>query len=100
MMICPKCKVEYQEGFTECTDCGEQLVSSEETKYLLSSSGIGLIKFGLSLLFITFFEIIILALTEHMFQINSLVIIIIMIEFFISIGVIIWGNKQKVEIEQ
>jgi|SRR5579859_832590 hypothetical protein len=25
-MICPKCKVEYREGFTKCSDCGVSLV--------------------------------------------------------------------------
>jgi len=33
MMICPKCEVEYQEGFTQCTDCKVDLVQipSQET---------------------------------------------------------------------
>ena len=25
-MICPKCKVEYRDGFTKCSDCGVELV--------------------------------------------------------------------------
>lgn len=30
MPWCPKCKVEYQEGYTECTDCKSKLVESLE----------------------------------------------------------------------
>ena len=26
MLICPKCKCEYREGFKVCTDCGVELV--------------------------------------------------------------------------
>ena len=26
MPWCPKCKMEYREGFTKCADCGEYLV--------------------------------------------------------------------------
>ena len=28
MPICPKCRVEYREGFAECADCGVELVES------------------------------------------------------------------------
>ena len=36
MPWCPKCKAEYQEGFTECTDCGILLVDSleEEVEFI------------------------------------------------------------------
>lgn len=27
-MICPKCKTEYREGYTKCSDCREDLVSN------------------------------------------------------------------------
>lgn len=27
-MVCPKCKVEYPEGYTKCPDCGENLIDS------------------------------------------------------------------------
>lgn len=27
-MFCPKCRAEYREGFTKCSDCGEKLVAS------------------------------------------------------------------------
>lgn len=34
-MICPKCKVEYREGFTRCSDCDvplvERLIASEQS---------------------------------------------------------------------
>ena len=37
-MYCPKCRAEYQEGFTECADCGVALVRElppeEEPEYL------------------------------------------------------------------
>jgi hypothetical protein len=33
-MICPKCKAEYREGFTECADCEVELVSSLAKAYL------------------------------------------------------------------
>lgn len=31
-MRCPKCNIEYMEGYTKCTDCGEELVQSDVTK--------------------------------------------------------------------
>lgn len=31
-MICPKCKAEYRDGFTVCTDCGAPLVQALPTE--------------------------------------------------------------------
>jgi uncharacterized membrane protein SirB2 len=30
MLICPKCKIEYRDGFSTCADCGTQLVEEIE----------------------------------------------------------------------
>lgn len=35
MPWCPNCKAEYQEGFTECSDCGVELVENLEEEVLL-----------------------------------------------------------------
>ncbi|MBU3145412.1 hypothetical protein [Clostridium sp. CF012] len=32
MLICPKCKIEYREGYTVCSDCGDQLIEQPEIK--------------------------------------------------------------------
>ena len=32
MLICPKCKTEYREGYTVCSDCGDQLIEQPEIK--------------------------------------------------------------------
>ena len=31
-VICPKCKIEYQQGYTTCADCGTDLVEKEERR--------------------------------------------------------------------
>lgn len=30
MLICPKCKTEYRDGFLLCSDCGAQLIEKNE----------------------------------------------------------------------
>lgn len=54
-MICPNCKVEYREGFTECSDCHVNLIT--DTRTHVSRLGLSTIKFGALLLFLTFFEL-------------------------------------------
>lgn len=62
-MICPKCKTEYREGFTVCSDCGTQLIEdmllTKETKlnfkYSQNSSMNSLIKYLLIAVFVMLF---------------------------------------------
>jgi len=43
-MICPKCKMEYQERYTKCSQCGEDLIENDATKQ--NGRENWLIKFG------------------------------------------------------
>jgi hypothetical protein len=43
-MICPKCKTEFREGYTKCSDCGEDLISNNTPKQ--SEGGDWLFNFG------------------------------------------------------
>jgi len=45
-MICPKCKAEYQEGYTWCEDCAENLIKDETPE--VSKSGGWFSKFGVT----------------------------------------------------
>jgi uncharacterized membrane protein YvbJ len=66
MKICPKCKVEYQDGYSKCSDCGETLIEyhvSANENPKISEKGINLVKHGLSLLFVTIFEVIAVIIT-------------------------------------
>ena len=55
-MICPKCNAEYIEGYTKCSDCGEDLVAitidrPKDFKFDLFKLGRMPAKMALSLLF-------------------------------------------------
>lgn len=43
-MICQKCKMEYREGYTKCSDCGEDLIDNSTTKQ--NNNGGWLFRFG------------------------------------------------------
>jgi predicted nucleic acid-binding Zn ribbon protein len=32
MLLCPKCKAEYEEGYTVCSDCGCELIEQPEVQ--------------------------------------------------------------------
>lgn len=32
MLLCPKCKIEYQDGYKTCSDCGSSLIEQPEVK--------------------------------------------------------------------
>jgi hypothetical protein len=114
-MICPKCGIEYRDGFTKCSDCDTELVektgdSKEQVK--IGPDGIKLIKFGVVLLFAAFIEMMaavlvyefnIVYLKTHGFMIdynftellNPIIWYLFIIEIIVSIAVIIWGISYK-----
>ena len=114
-MICPKCKTEYREGFTECPDCGVDLIvdsSLVKEKHRVNETGIRIIKFGILLLFFAFskmaaaiiaykYELTYLNTHGHMVDvifnnyIHPLIWIMFVIEILISVTMVIWGISYK-----
>ena len=39
-MWCPKCRTEYQDGVTVCSDCGTELVEGTEEEFDIAVEGI------------------------------------------------------------
>jgi hypothetical protein len=117
-MICPKCKEEYRDGFSKCSDCNVDLVDQKEIieeKCSIRTEGIKLIKFGIILLFIAFAEMMIVVLTyeisltymrTHGFMvdiifvnlINPIIWYIFAVEIVSSLAIIVWGISFKEKI--
>lgn len=114
MMICPKCKTEYVDGYSKCSDCGEALIEYDEpAKEIkqISEKGIKLIRYGISLLFITIFEIITVIITYDFYwtyklshggvsgtaisYVNSMIWFLIVIEIVTSFITMFWGASYK-----
>lgn len=112
-MICPKCKVEYREGFTECIDCHIDLVKKKGTKKHMnkvSQQGLSMLRFGTGLLFVCMFEFMtLITLYDTNFAhkifgdspsgifgiINPFVRILLAVQFIISLLVMLFGFCSK-----
>ncbi|MDF2985872.1 MAG: hypothetical protein K0R50_1382 [Eubacterium sp.] len=113
-MICPKCHAEYREGFTECSDCKVALGTGYKDPGKaagLSNTGISLIKYGIGLIFLIIFEVIITVIAYEFYFVYSMnhggvggtvlsnihpfIWILITIEAVIAILVVIWGAFQR-----
>ncbi len=112
-MICPKCKVEYEKGYTKCSDCHIDLVERADIpRYVnsLSQKGLSMLKFGITLLFVCIFELIILITLYDstiirrtygegpggfLNHINPLSKLLVGVQFIISLLVLIYGFCSK-----
>ena len=110
-MICPNCKVEYQEGFVKCSDCNVDLVPSNEPNTIITNDGIKLIKYGIGLLFVTFFELIMVIIAYEFYYMHALtsigvegtfienvhpiIWILLFIQTIISLVIISWGRGMR-----
>lgn len=113
-MICPKCKCEYEEGYTKCNDCGIDLVHFQEPlvpEKHISSKGISLIKFAVNLLFLLAFQFIFVIVAYEFYfvfrmstvgvsgnaleQVSAYIWALMVFELFIAVTIIIWGLSKK-----
>lgn len=114
-MICPKCKTEYRDGFTECSDCGVDLINDKNFMKDISrvnETGIRIIKFGILLLFLAFTKMVTVIIAYefnftylrthgHMVDVNfneyihPFIWAVIAIEIIISVIMVIWGMSYK-----
>jgi len=118
-VICPKCKSEYEEGYTQCSDCGSDLVPYQAPlipRKIITTKGISLLKFGLALLFLVIFEFILVTIAYEFYfvyrmknggisgsvisNVHPSIWILMTVEFIISISITVWGIRtRKVDLE-
>ncbi len=112
-MICPNCKVEYEKGYKQCSDCNIDLVERADISQhvnRISQTGLSMLKFGIVLLFVCIFELITLLtlndanVTHRTYgggpggvlnDINPVARLLIYVQFIISLMVIIYGFFSK-----
>ncbi len=111
-MICPNCKVEYEKGYKQCSDCNIDLVERADIPIhvnKISQTGLSMLKFGIVLLFVCIFELItLITLYDSNFfyrisrdspgggNLNPVVNLLLAFQFIISVMVIIYGFFSKV----
>ena len=112
-MICPICKVEYEKGYTQCSDCHIDLVELADLPQhvnRISQTGLSMVKFSIILLFVCIFELMIL-ITLHdsnimprtygeglggiLSYINPTIKLFLVVQFIISLFVLIYGFCSK-----
>lgn len=73
MLICPKCKSEYDEGYTVCSDCGGQLIEQPEIKDEITheKQDLKIFQFIIGILIILFSTMISYKLTSMYFLENG-----------------------------
>lgn len=112
-MICPNCKAEYEEGYTQCSDCHIDLVKRANLHkhvYRITQAGLSMLKFGIALLFVNIFEMMtVITLSDSniirrtyggghggiISDINPVIKLLLGIQFIISLFVIIYGVCSK-----
>ncbi|AEY65462.1 hypothetical protein [Clostridium sp. BNL1100] len=112
-MICPKCKVEYENGYTQCSDCHIDLVEQADLPqhvYRISQTGLSMIKFGIALLFVCMFELMTVITLNDAYiiqrtyggshggilsDINPILKLLLGVQFIISLLVLIYGFCSK-----
>lgn len=112
-MICPNCKVEYEKGYTQCSDCHIDLVERADLPQHInrvSLRGLSMVKFGIVLLFVCIFELITLitlhdsniihttygeGLSGLLCYINPTIKLFLGVQFIISLFVLIYGFCSK-----
>ncbi|ACL75794.1 hypothetical protein [Ruminiclostridium cellulolyticum] len=112
-MICPNCKIEYEKGYTQCSDCNIDLVERANLPqhvYRISQVGLSMLKFGIVLLFVSIFELMTVITLNDTYiihrtyggspggilsDINPILKILLAVQFIISVMVIIYGFFSK-----
>ncbi len=112
-MICPICKVEYEKGYTQCSDCHIDLVERADLPqhvYRISQTGLSMLKFGIVLLFVSIFELMtIITLYDSniihraygegpggiLSYMNPIIKLLLGVQFIISLFVLIYGFCSK-----
>lgn len=113
-MICPKCKCEYWEQFTWCTNCDTELIQSNQLKPAhINSKDISLIKYGIALLIFIIFQVVAVAVVilyefywvyrlghggiagTVLGYVHPLIWFLFIIQVIIAIGILCWGAGMK-----
>ncbi|EPR09185.1 hypothetical protein [Ruminiclostridium papyrosolvens] len=113
-MICPKCKIEYEKGYTKCSDCHIDLVERVDVPqhvYRISQIGLSMLKFGIALLFVGILELLTLITLNDaniirrtygggpgegiLSELNPVARLLIYVQFIICLMVIIYGFFSK-----
>ncbi len=112
-MICPNCKVEYEKGYTKCSDCHIDLVEQADLPQhvsRISQRGLSMIKFGISLLFVCMLELMtVITLYDSniihraygegpggiLSYMNPIIKLLLGVQFIISLFVLIYGFCLK-----
>ncbi len=112
-MICPNCKVEYEKGYTKCSDCHIDLVERADLPQhvnRISQRGLSMLKFGIVLLFVCMFELMtVITLYDSniirriygegsggiLSYMNPIIKLLLGVQFIISLFVLIYGFCSK-----
>lgn len=113
-MICPKCKSEYADGLTECSDCGVDLIPVSGIKTIpgrIDRRGISMVKYGIGLLFFAIFQLFAVIVAYEFLlvykqthggvggtvieNIHPLIWFLWLLEICVSLAIIIWGANIK-----
>lgn len=113
-MICPNCNVEYMDGFEVCSNCEVPLVPKIDEQIIerkISRKSIPIMKFGISMLFFSFFQVMAVIIAYEFYwvyrldkggvmgsaisNVHPIIWVILVVEILISLITILWGARLK-----